>query len=141
MSPAVSGLRIKQCVMIRIAGLQAGEDVLLLRAVPVSSLGLDNDTVMGDREETGDLAKEENSSPERPSLLSQQLSKAELGKFDASGALSLHPEDKPAPLFAHKPRDADNLRPITLICMCRKVFEKLLLVHQFTHTGVHRYYF
>ena len=28
---------------------------------------------------------------------------------------------------ADRPKDADNLRPITLICMFRKVFERLLL--------------
>jgi hypothetical protein len=33
-----------------------------------------------------------------------------------------------------KPRDADNLRPITLICMFRKVFERLLL-SRFDHDG------
>lgn len=30
-----------------------------------------------------------------------------------------------------KPRDVDNLRPITLICMHRKIFERLLLAHHF----------
>jgi hypothetical protein len=32
-------------------------------------------------------------------------------------------------------RDADNIRPITLICMYRKLFERLLLVHSFDKTG------
>jgi hypothetical protein len=32
-------------------------------------------------------------------------------------------------------RDADNVRPITLICMHRKLFERLLLVHCFDRTG------
>jgi hypothetical protein len=32
-------------------------------------------------------------------------------------------------------RDADNVRPITLICMHRKLFERLLLVHYFDKTG------
>jgi hypothetical protein len=32
-------------------------------------------------------------------------------------------------------RDADNVRPITLICMYRKLFERLLLVHSFDKTG------
>jgi hypothetical protein len=32
-------------------------------------------------------------------------------------------------------RDADNVRPITLICMHRKLFERLLLVHSFDKTG------
>ena len=33
------------------------------------------------------------------------------------------------------PRDVDNVRPITLICMHRKLFERLLLVHFFDKSG------
>lgn len=32
-------------------------------------------------------------------------------------------------------RDADNVRPITLICMHCKLFERLILVHSFDKTG------
>ncbi|GAB7336923.1 hypothetical protein MBLNU13_g01490t1 [Cladosporium sp. NU13] len=35
----------------------------------------------------------------------------------------------------NRTRDADNVRPITLICMHRKLFERLLLVHYFDRTG------
>jgi hypothetical protein len=35
----------------------------------------------------------------------------------------------------NRTRDADNVRPITLICMHRKLFERLLLVHSFDKTG------
>lgn len=35
----------------------------------------------------------------------------------------------------NRARDADNVRPITLICMHRKLFERLLLVHSFDSTG------
>lgn len=34
-----------------------------------------------------------------------------------------------------RPRDVDNVRPITLICMHRKLFERLLLVHFFDESG------
>jgi hypothetical protein len=36
---------------------------------------------------------------------------------------------------ANRTRDSDNVRPITLICMHRKLFERLLLVHSFDTTG------
>jgi hypothetical protein len=35
----------------------------------------------------------------------------------------------------NRPRDVDNVRPITLICMHRKLFERLLLVHFFDKSG------
>jgi hypothetical protein len=35
----------------------------------------------------------------------------------------------------NRTRDADNVRPITLICMHRKLFERLLLVYSFDKTG------
>jgi len=34
-----------------------------------------------------------------------------------------------------RPRDVDNVRPITLICIHRKLFERLLLVHFFDKSG------
>lgn len=69
----------------------------------VGGLGLDNDTVMGDREEK----TEDQPSSERPSLLTQQLNKAEAEVAEAPN-LSPHPEDKPAPLFAGKPRSSES---------------------------------
>jgi hypothetical protein len=38
-------------------------------------------------------------------------------------------------MSVERTRDADNFRPITLICMHRKLFERLLLVHPFDRTG------
>jgi hypothetical protein len=35
----------------------------------------------------------------------------------------------------NRARDADNVRPITLMCMHRKLFERLLLVHSFDSTS------
>jgi hypothetical protein len=35
----------------------------------------------------------------------------------------------------NRTRDVDNVRPITLICMHRKLFERLLLVHSFDSTS------
>ena len=35
----------------------------------------------------------------------------------------------------NRPRDVDNVRPITLICMHRKLFERLLLVHFLDKSG------
>ncbi|KAF2690325.1 extragenic suppressor of kinetochore protein 1 [Lentithecium fluviatile CBS 122367] len=71
----------------------------------VGGLDLDNDTVMGGREETSEPAKDEK--PTVPSLLTQQLNKTEVGAPEATETLSPHPEDKPAPLFAGKPRATD----------------------------------
>jgi SIT4-associating protein SAP185/190 len=71
----------------------------------VGGLELDNDTVMNDREETSEPAKDEK--PSAPSLLTQQLNKADGGLPDAAETLSPHPEDRPAPLFSGKPRSTD----------------------------------
>jgi SIT4-associating protein SAP185/190 len=71
----------------------------------VGDLGLDNDTVMGDREETSEPAKDDK--PAVPSLLTQQLNK-ETDTPEAKDTLSPHPEDKPAPLFSGKPRNTDT---------------------------------
>ena len=35
----------------------------------------------------------------------------------------------------NKPRDVHNVRPITLVGMYRKIFERLLLVHRFNRAG------
>jgi hypothetical protein len=35
----------------------------------------------------------------------------------------------------NRPRDIDNVRPITLICMYRKLFERLLLIYFFDKSG------
>jgi len=72
----------------------------------VGDLGLDNDTVMGDREETSEPAKDDK--PVVPSLLTQQLNKTETETPEAKDTLSPHPEDKPAPLFSGKPRTTDT---------------------------------
>jgi SIT4-associating protein SAP185/190 len=70
----------------------------------VGGLDLDNDTVMGDRQEPAPTTTAEPSSKEAPSLLTQQLNKE---TQDSSDTISPHPEDTPAPLFAGK-RSADN---------------------------------
>ena len=72
----------------------------------VGDLGLDNDTVMGDREETSEPAKDDK--PAVPSLLTQQLNRTEVDVPEAKDTLSPHPEDKPAPLFSGKPRNPDT---------------------------------
>lgn len=71
----------------------------------VGGLGLDNDTVMSDRPEPPESTKEEANTKETPSLLTQQLNKEGL---DAPEGLSPHPDDKPAPLFAGKPRTTET---------------------------------
>jgi len=35
----------------------------------------------------------------------------------------------------NRPRDVNNVRPITLICMHRKLFKRLLLIHFFNKSG------
>ncbi|KAH7135810.1 extragenic suppressor of kinetochore protein 1 [Dendryphion nanum] len=66
----------------------------------VGGLGLDNDTVMGDRQDPADAE-----SKDRSSLLTQQLTKTPPTEaLDAPEGLSPHADDKPAPLFSGKPR-------------------------------------
>ena len=75
----------------------------------VGGLGLDTDTVMGDAGESRcpsqipDSTKEAKPAP--PSLLTQQLTKSETEEAQEKD-LSPHPEDKPAPLFSTKTKDA-----------------------------------
>ncbi|KAF1977551.1 SAPS-domain-containing protein [Bimuria novae-zelandiae CBS 107.79] len=75
----------------------------------VGGLGLGNDTVMGDTEESqgqsqsSEVPKEDKATT--PSLLTQQLTKADTNEAEEKD-LSPHPEDKPAPLFAGKTKDA-----------------------------------
>ncbi|KAJ4295593.1 sporulation-induced protein [Kalmusia sp. IMI 367209] len=76
----------------------------------VGGLGLDNDTVMADTEDTKEAAKEK---PAPPSLLTQQLNQAETEEAEDKG-LSPHPEDKPAPLFSSKPQNTDAAAADTL---------------------------
>ena len=75
----------------------------------VGGLGLDTDTVMGDTEESqGQSQAQEAAKAEKPvppSLLTQQLTKAETEATEEKD-LSPHPEDKPAPLFSGKAKDA-----------------------------------
>ncbi|CAI6317966.1 unnamed protein product [Periconia digitata] len=73
----------------------------------VGGLGLDTDTVMSERDPQVPDAEKEKHVP--PSLLTQQLSKAESDAVEPA-PLSPHPEDKPAPLFANKSRDSDEAK-------------------------------
>jgi SIT4-associating protein SAP185/190 len=72
----------------------------------VGGLGLDNDTVMGDTEESQKPEPTKEEKPKPPSLLTQQLTKAETADVEEK-ELSPHPEDKPAPLFSGKTKDTD----------------------------------
>ncbi|KAI1572249.1 extragenic suppressor of kinetochore protein 1 [Pyrenophora tritici-repentis] len=78
----------------------------------VDDLGLDNDTVMNDRQEAPEPPKTEQpeeTKPVLPSLLTQQLSQsAEPVTLEPIENLSPHPDDKPAPLFAGKNRDSSK---------------------------------
>lgn len=68
----------------------------------VGGLDLDNDTVMGDREEVVEQPKEDVESKNTPSLLTQQLNQTAEPE-----PLSPHDVDKPAPLFAGKNRETN----------------------------------
>ena len=70
----------------------------------VGDLDLDNDTVMGDREEAIEEPKEETESKTTPSLLTQQLNQSS----EEPEPLSPHDVDKPAPLFAGKNRESNS---------------------------------
>ncbi|KAF1352716.1 extragenic suppressor of kinetochore protein 1 [Lizonia empirigonia] len=70
----------------------------------VGGLDLDNDTVMGEREEAGEEPKENNESKATPSLLTQQLNQTS----EDPEPLSPHADDKPAPLFAGKNREGNT---------------------------------
>jgi SIT4-associating protein SAP185/190 len=69
----------------------------------VGGMDLDNDTVMGDRQDLPHAAVE-SVTKEVSSLLTQQLSKE---GPDSSDTISPHPDDTPAPLFAGK-RNAES---------------------------------
>jgi SIT4-associating protein SAP185/190 len=71
----------------------------------VGGLGLDTDTVMGERDYANESANTEKSTT--PSLLTQQLNKAEPEPIEPR-PLSPHPEDKPAPLFSSKPTPSED---------------------------------
>ena len=70
----------------------------------VGGLDLDNDTVMGDREDAAEGHKEDTESKTTPSLLTQQLNQT----TEEPAPLSPHPDDKPAPLFAGKNRESNT---------------------------------
>lgn len=70
----------------------------------VGGLDLDNDTVMGEREEAGEAPKEDTESKATPSLLTQQLNQTS----EDPEPLSPHADDKPAPLFAGKNREGNT---------------------------------
>ncbi len=76
----------------------------------VNELELDTDTVMNDRQEPTEPAKNEMPDPEAktlPSLLTQQLNQnSDSSIAEHSESLSPHPDDKPAPLFAGKNRES-----------------------------------
>ncbi|KAF2264649.1 extragenic suppressor of kinetochore protein 1 [Lojkania enalia] len=68
----------------------------------MGGLDVDNDTIMDEQEDASSKeAAKLDVKPEPPSLLTQQLHKESL---EPSEGLSPHPDDKPAPLFAGKPR-------------------------------------
>jgi len=75
----------------------------------VGGLGLDNDTIMGEGDGTAEASRLEKPTPapEPPSLLTQQLNKAEVEDAEDK-AFSPHPEDKPAPLFSGKSRTTQS---------------------------------
>jgi SIT4-associating protein SAP185/190 len=78
----------------------------------VGGLDLDNDTVMGERQELSEPAEAEAETKTPPSLLTQQLTQStEAKKDEAAEELSPHPDDKPAPLFANKSRDSQPEAP------------------------------
>lgn len=76
----------------------------------VGGLDLDNDTVMGDRQEHSEPTQAE--PDKKPSLLTQQLTQSsEPSKTETAEELSPHPDDKPAPLFAGKSRESQPEAP------------------------------
>ncbi|KAL6707710.1 sporulation-induced protein [Coniothyrium glycines] len=74
----------------------------------VGGLDLDNDTVMDDRQDSDEPTKVEADNKDLPSLLTQQLNQttAKNREVEPPEPLSPHADDKPAPLFAGKNRDA-----------------------------------
>ncbi|KAH8725086.1 extragenic suppressor of kinetochore protein 1 [Phaeosphaeriaceae sp. PMI808] len=78
----------------------------------VGGLDLDNDTVMGERQESSETVPSEPETKDRPSLLTQQLSQSSESKtIEPAEELSPHPDDKPAPLFAGKSRESQPEAP------------------------------
>jgi SIT4-associating protein SAP185/190 len=77
----------------------------------VGGLDLDNDTVMGERQEHSEPTQVE--ADKKPSLLTQQLAQnSEASKTtETAEELSPHPDDKPAPLFAGKSRESQPEAP------------------------------
>ncbi|KAL5118920.1 sporulation-induced protein [Pleosporales sp. CAS-2024a] len=78
----------------------------------VGGLDIDNDTVMGERQEPPEPGKAEADAKGPPSLLTQQLSQSsEPKREEAAEELSPHPDDKPAPLFAGRSRESQADAP------------------------------
>lgn len=73
----------------------------------VGGLDLDNDTVMGERQEPTESAPAE--ADNKPSLLTQQLNQSTESKVEPADEFSAHPDDKPAPLFAGKSRETTEV--------------------------------
>ncbi|KAF2110542.1 extragenic suppressor of kinetochore protein 1 [Lophiotrema nucula] len=71
----------------------------------VGGLDLDNDTVMEENDDSQDAmrSESESESTDKPSLLTQQLSKTT--DLEPPEGLSPHPDDKPAPLFAGRAKN------------------------------------
>ncbi|KAF2709234.1 extragenic suppressor of kinetochore protein 1 [Pleomassaria siparia CBS 279.74] len=77
----------------------------------VGGLDLDNDTVMNDSQDSAKTTTEDSDPKERPSLLTQQLNQTpESISLIPPESLSPHEEDKPAPLFAGKPRVSSPIK-------------------------------
>ncbi|KAF2025839.1 SAPS-domain-containing protein [Setomelanomma holmii] len=77
----------------------------------VGGLDLDNDIVMGDRQDSTS-SQSEPDAKDRPSLLTQQLNQSsEPSTAEAADILSPHPDDKPAPLFANKRPESQTEAP------------------------------
>jgi SIT4-associating protein SAP185/190 len=70
----------------------------------VGGLDLDNDTVMGERDEAVEESKEESETKTTPSLLTQQLNQTS----EEIEPVSPQDVDKPAPLFAGKNRESNT---------------------------------
>jgi SIT4-associating protein SAP185/190 len=73
----------------------------------VGNLDIDNDTVMDDSHDSANTSIVDSDTKVPPSLLTQQLNKTpEPDAIAPPESLSPHEEDKPAPLFSGKARDA-----------------------------------
>jgi SIT4-associating protein SAP185/190 len=87
----------------------------------VGGLDLDNDTVMGEQQESSETTQSDSDSKDRPSLLTQQLNQGSDSKVaEPAEELSPHPDDKPAPLFAGKSRESQTEAPSVDTSSCNR---------------------